>query len=193
MGIIDRILLLLHALALAFLSLVALALCAQHVSFNFVWTNFLYLTGRWETAASFAVLLLISLRLLRVSLSFGKSRRDKSLAEAVVVHGNIGDVQVTVSAIRDLVERTARSVRGVRDVKLDVIAPRPAGANAPDAPINVRIKIVVGQEVRVTEITDQVRDLVKRTLTDIVGLGAVAIDVMIDGISNTNVQKQRVV
>lgn len=191
MGIIDRILLALYTFVLSILSIGVMVLCSQFVPFDFVWTNLTYLSNQWETVIGGAVFLIISLRLLKVSLSSRpRPHQDK---EAVVVHGKAGDVHVAVSAIKNLTDKTTRLIKGVRDVKIEVFAERPKKSSVEDAVVKVKIKLVIGQEDNVIMVSDQVQDAVKDQLTTIVGLSTAEIDVLIEDISNASVQKQRVV
>lgn len=194
MGFLDRFFLALYALAVLLLSLGVAVLCTQLVPMELVWTNFIYLCGRWETVAGAAVFFLLSLRFLKVSLSV--SKRPKLQKEAVIVRGEMGEVQVAVEAVRNMVDKTARSVRGVRDVKTEVTAafmPSKKGDVAAQQQVKIVVKIVIGQESNVTEVSNQVRTLVGNGLTNVVGLSDFDLEVRIDDISNASVQKQRVV
>ena len=193
MAILDRLFFLIYALAILALAGGILVLCTGFVPFDFVWTNFVYLSGRWETVAVAAVFLLLSLRLLKISLT--PEKRAKRQKEAVVVHGKMGDIQVAVEAIRNMVDKTARSVRCIRDVKVQVVAleAQPKTENEAAQQVKVIIKAIIGQEGNVINISDQVRSLVKENLVGIVGLNEFEVEVLIDDISNAPLQKQRVV
>lgn len=187
MGFLDRFFLLIYSLAVFVLSIGILILCTQLVSFDFVWTNFIYLSGRWETAVVAMVVALISLRLLRVSIKFDKMPRVHK--EAIVVHGNIGDVQVAVDAVKNLIDKMARSIKGVRDVKVQVHVKMVDAIEK----MSITIKLVLSQENNVIETSDMVRETVKGSLNQIVGLTDFDLEVIVDDISNAPVQKQRVV
>lgn len=193
MAILDRLFFLIYALAIMALAGGTLVLCTGFVPFDFVWTNFVYLSGRWETVAVAAVFLLLSLRLLKISLT--PEKRAKRQKEAVVVHGKMGDIQVAVEAIRNMVDKTARSVRCIRDVKVQVVAleAQPKTENEAAQQVKVIIKAIIAQEGNVINISDQVRSLVKENLVGIVGLNEFEVEVLIDDISNAPLQKQRVV
>lgn len=192
MGIIDRILLFAHAIVSAVLFLGIAALSTRLVPLDFVWTNFLYLIGRWETGAFAAVFFFVSLRLLFASLGSG-TKRPREGKEAIVVRGALGEVRVAVAAVKNLADKSARSVKGVRDAKTEITVEAAKKGAAQDSAVRLKTRLVVGQESRVAEVSDQVRELLSRGMADIVGLDAVQIDVQVDDISNAPVKAQRVV
>lgn len=192
MGILDRILLMLYTILIAVSSVGVLGVCLQLIPTDLVWTSFLDLYGRWETGAVGFVLLMVSLKLLIASVSSNKKKTEVR-KEAVIIHGQLGDVQVSVGAVKNLVDKTARSVKGVRDVKIEVLIEAPKSGSTEDGAVKVNLRIVIGQESHVVEVSDEVRELVKNSLMNTVGLTAVSIDVTVDDISNASVQKQRVV
>lgn len=77
--------------------------CLQVVPAAYVWNEFLYLSGRWETGAVALVMFLVSIQLFGLTFSSGKKTRyDK---EAVVIHGAMGDVRIAIEAIKNLLIR----------------------------------------------------------------------------------------
>lgn len=193
MGILDRFILLIYSLSILVISLVVLGVFAQLISPAYLWENFVALAGGSAAIASAAagfagfIFVLLSLYLLKVSVRF--SAKEKKLQEAVVVHGSIGDVQITVEAIKNLVDKKARSVKGVREVKVKV----EVKTNADKENVNIRTTLIVGQENNITEVSDQVRQAIKESLSNVVGLEMFNVDIVVDDISNAPVQKQRVV
>lgn len=190
MLIIDRILLAMYTLAMTIVSFGVIVLTLRFFPEDVVWTNLMFLLSRWETGGVAFVFMLISLRLFKVSFSSSKLRPSE---EAIVIHGALGDVRVAFDAIKTLVDKTARSIKGVRDVKIDVIVKNDKQGNAADAEVKIKIKIVVGSESNVPEISDQMQQLVKEKLKNTVGIDVDEIDVLVENISNANLQKQRVV
>lgn len=188
MLIIDRIMLAMYTLAMTIVSLGVVVLTLRFFPEDVVWTNLIFLLSRWETGAVAVLFMLISLRLFKVS--FGSSNLQTS-DEAIVVHGTLGDVRVAIIAIKTLVDKVARGIKGVRDVKINVIAKNNKQGNLED--IAVKIKIVVGPESNVPEISGQMQQLVKEKLKNTVGIDVGEIDVLVENISDANLQKQRVV
>lgn len=190
MLIIDRMVLAMYTLAMTIISLGVIVLTLRFFPEDVVWTNLLFLLSRWETGGIAFVFMLISLRLLKVSFSSGKLQ---SSAEAIVIHGTLGDVRVAIVAIKTLVDKVAHSIKGVRDVKIDVIVKTNKQENLEDTDVKLKLKIVVGPESNVPEISDQMQQLVKEKLKNTVGIDVDEIDVLVENISNANLQKQRVV
>lgn len=189
MGILDRILLAVYAIALAILSLGAIVLCTQWISADFLWTNLSYLRGRWETMAGAAVFFFASLRLLRVSLRWEKKAQRP--VETVVARGEMGEVNVAVDAVRELACRTTRAVDGVLGASVDVL-----GVTAqPDDQARLRLKITaqIGGEQQIVAVSDEVRRKVLESLAHVAGLTAVDLDVLVDDMSDGGSAKGRVV
>lgn len=191
MGIINRVLLFFYTIGIALLSLVVIALCLQLVPASYAWNEFLYVCGQWETVAIALVVFLISIQLFGLSVSTAKKvRYDK---EAVIIHGEMGDVRVAVEAIRNLVEKTARAVQGVRDVKERVTAQVPKGSPTTDAAVHIELRIVIGKENNVTEISDEIQKRIGDNLQNIIGLKDYKVEIVVADISNAALAKQRVV
>jgi len=98
MGIINRVLLFFYTIGIALLSLGAALFCLQVVPAAYVWNEFLYLSGRWETGAVALVMFLVSIQLFGLTFSSGKKTRyDK---EAVVIHDGAGPVLYLIEKVR---------------------------------------------------------------------------------------------
>jgi uncharacterized alkaline shock family protein YloU len=190
MLIIDRIILAIYTLAMAIVSLGVVVLTLRLFPEDVVWTNLIFLISRWETGGIAALFMLISLRLFKVSFS---SSKLQSSDEAIVIHGTLGDVRVAIIAIKNLVDKVARSIKGVRDVKINVNVVSNKQGNMEDTAVRIKIKIVVGPESNVPEISDQMQQLVKDKLKNTVGIDVGEIDIVVENISNATVQKQRVI
>lgn len=190
MGIINRILLFVYTIGIALLSLGAVVVCLQIVPLSYVWNEFLYLSGLWETIAGAVLVFIISIQLSGLSFA-GNSRKIHAVKEALVIHGELGEVHVTVEAVRNLLERTARSVPGVRDVKVKVQAM--AAKNSPDTQLQIQIQLVIAQDFQVSGLSDEVQKRVQQHLQEFVGIKEYRLDVVIGDISNVSTTKQRVV
>jgi len=188
MGVINRILLFIYTIAFAVLSLAIVVLCTGIIPIDLVWNNFLYLCGRYETGVVAFVVFLVSIQLMGVS--FSSNKKTKSAHEAILIHGDLGDVSVAVDAVKNLVDKTARSVRGIRDVKVHVLAEAVKGAV--DTNVSTHLVIVIGQETNVTEISDQLQTAIKENVKNILGLETLTVTIAVENITNVALQKQRV-
>lgn len=189
MGLINRFLLFIYTLAIALLSLGVIAICLDAVPEHMLWNEFTYAAAQWQTIAIAVVVFLWSIHLLGGSLSGRKSaRKDR---EVILVHGAAGDVGVAVEAVRNMIDRSVRTVYGVRDVKAAVTAER---RSETDSFVNIDLRIVIGQEKNVAGISDAIHEVVRQHMEDILGMGDFGLHVAVKDISNAAVaKKQRVV
>lgn len=190
MQIIDRIILALYTLAITVLTLGIIVLTLQFFSEEFIWTNFMFVISRWETGGIAVIFLLMSLRLLKVSLTRSRASQND---EAVIIHTAIGDVRIAVIAIKNLVEKVIRSINGIRDVKIYIIVERRQQNQLENTNVRIESKIVVSPESDVIRISDQIQQMVKEKIKTTIGIEVDEIDVLVEDISNAGIQKQRVV
>ncbi len=193
MGIINRLLLFLYTISFALLSLGLIVVCLQIVPAQYIWNDFLYLSGRWETGAVAFVVFLWSIHLL--SMSFVSVKKVSYDKEAILVHGSMGDVRVSIAAIRNMVDKVTRRVSGVRDVKVQVTAERSKTKEdlPEEASVRIKIRIVIGQESNVSKISDAIQDTVQSHLQEFIGLKNFSVNISVADISNAAIEKQRVV
>lgn len=102
MGILDRIILTIYTFLLAFLSLGVILLALNLISLELVWTSISMIRGQWEAALIGLLFFMVSIRLLLAGI---RSRRNKG---TIAHHTAIGDVHITLEAVKNLVEKTAR-------------------------------------------------------------------------------------
>lgn len=179
MGIINRFFLFVFALFLVMLSLGVLAVCF-HIVPEHYWLNELrFALSRPETIAASVVVFLLSLHLLLLSFS-RQSPRKTTHGELVMVESSIGEVGVDLEAVRGLVEKLVRDVRGVRDAKVKVQSARKGEGD----PLSVSLALIIGQETNVAEVSAAASGLVSRQLAKILGYSQVPVEVMITDITN---------
>lgn len=189
MGIINRFFLFLYTLVFALLALGVVALTFQVVPAHVLWNECQYALAQWQTGAAAFVVFLLSIHLLGCSLASGK--REHEDHEVILVQGTSGEVRVAVAAVKNLVDKVARMVVGVRDLKLKVKAVRKDGQQSAVA---IRLRLVIGQETNVTVVSDKIRQEVQRHLEDVVGIKDFALDIAVTDITNAPLaKKQRVV
>lgn len=170
MGILDRIILTIYTFLLTFLSLGVILLSLRLISTDWVRTSIDSIAGHWEAGLIGAVFLLVSLRLLLAGL---RSRRG---GKSITHHTNLGDVHVSLDAVENLVEKTARHTRGVRGVKVSV--------QHVDAGVSVMLKIVVSPDSNIPTVTDEIQQRVSESIKSTVGVEPADIRVMVDNIAN---------
>ncbi|GMA99186.1 alkaline shock response membrane anchor protein AmaP [Pelosinus sp. IPA-1] len=178
MGIFDRIILSIYTLLLAILSIGVILLSLRLISLEWVWTSISLLSGQWEVGLVGAVFLLVSIRLLLASI------RSHRIKETIVHHTNMGDVHISLDAIKNLVEKTARHTRGVRGVKVRV--------SHDGKGLKVSLKAVVSPENNVPSVSEELQKRVHAYIKNTVGVELVDVQILVENISNDFKSKQRV-
>lgn len=179
MGIIDRIILSIYTLLLAVASLGVTLLSVRLISLEFIWTTLSYIHGQWEVGFVGVLFFLVSVRLLLAGMRTRNGER-----ETIVHHLDMGDVHISLDAVKNLVEKTARHIRGVRNVKVVV------GHN--EQGIRIRIKAVVSPESNVPSVSVEMQKRVQEYVKNTVGVELIDIQIFIENISNDFKAKQRV-
>ena len=179
MGIIDRIILSVYTLLLAVASLGLILLSMRLVSLDFIWTTISYINGQWEAGFVGALFFLVSIRLLLAGVRSRVNGKD-----SIVHHLDMGDVHISLDAVKNLVEKTARHIKGVRNAKV-LVSHNEQG-------IRVRIKAVVSPESNVPIVSSEMQKRVQEYIKNTVGVDLVDIQIMIENISNDFKTKQRV-
>lgn len=189
MGIINRFFLFVFTVFMVMLSLGVLAVCLQIVPEHY-WLNELrFALGRTETMAGAVVVLLVSLHLLLLSFS-RHTPKAVSHGELVMVKSQAGEVGVALDAVRGLVDKLVRDVRGVRDAKVKVFSVKKEG----EPPLSVSLSLIIGQECNVADVSAAASELVSSHLSKVLGYGQVPVEVTIADITNASPdRKHRVV
>lgn len=180
MGIIDRIILLIYTLLLIILSVSVILISLRLIPLELVWTTLAAIYGQWEVVLAAGVFLLISIRLLLASFRSNSSHTK----DAIVHHTDMGDVQITLDAVKNLVEKTARHTRGVRDVKVYV--------KHYVEGLKVDLRIVVSPESSVPAVSAEIQRRVHEYIKNTVGIELADIRILVENISNDFKTKQRV-
>lgn len=170
MGIIDRIILSIYTLLLAFISMGVILLSLRLISLDLIWTGISHISGQWEAGLIGAVFLLMSIRLLLAGL------RSSLVKDSIVHHNDMGDIHISYDAIKNLVEKTARHTRGVRDVKVIV--------NRDGQGLKVSLKVVVSPEVNVPSISAELQQRIHEYIKNTVGVELTDVEVFVENISN---------
>lgn len=179
MGILDRIILSLYTLLLTFLSLGVILISLRLISLEWVQTSISYLYGHWEAGLTATVFLLVSVRLLLAGL------RVRSEAKNTIVHHtDMGDIHITLDAVRNLVEKVARHTRGVRGVKVFVVHNEQG--------LKVTLRTVISPESNVPSVSSEVQRRAHEYIKNTVGVELADIQVLVENISNDFKSKQRV-
>ena len=189
MGIINRFLLLIYALAVACLSLGVAALALQIVPESMLLNEYRYLMTeqQWPLVAGGIVAFLLSIHLIGCSFSSGAGERTSGAL--LVLHGKVGDVSVSLDAVHNLVEQTASTIAGVRSLKAKVSVLK-TSVKA-EARLALRIAIVIGKETNAAAVGDEIRAEVQRYMQETLGVDDFAMEVVVEDISNAPLAKKK--
>lgn len=168
MSLVDRVLLTVYTFALmvtAALSLVvSLGDARPFLAFELAFQT---TEGRWVTGAVSLLVLIASLRLLYSAFA---------QPQVQVVHETeLGQVRISRDAVEHLIQRVARQVRGVRDV-------RPRVQIGPEG-IIARARLTVSPDVNIPALAAQVQDELRRTVREVVGVELAELHLAVENIT----------
>lgn len=167
MGLLDRLLLTVYTVALMVFSAISLVVSLGYRSPFLAFQAALRGQARWLTGAVSLLVLVASLRLL-----YSAFRRPR----AHVVHETeLGEVRVSREAVANLMQRVARQVHGIRDVRPDV------GIGAEG--IEARLRLWVSPDVNIPALAAQVQDELRRAVREVVGVELFALSLRVENIS----------
>lgn len=177
MGVGNRLLLALYALATMALT-VALAGILVPILPEREWLNEVrYVTGRPEVLAGIVVYFLVGVHLFLCAFA---TKRTKKSAEVCLLTKVSGRVHVSLVAIQSVVLRVARGVSGVCEVAAKI---SPLRQDAEET-LRIGLKLTLRSGVSVRETADAVSELVRRELAHVLGMEGVQIEVEVAEISD---------
>ena len=171
MGLLDRVILTIYTLLLAFLSLVAIAVGLRLIPLPYIWTSVTSAYGRWEMALLAAVFFLVSVRLLLAGV-----RTQQRHKAALITHTDIGDIHIALDAVESLMAKTARHTRGVRGAK--------ARVTRDEQGLTVTIRAAISPESSVPDVSAQIQQRVRDYARKTVGVELNDVRVLVDAITN---------
>ena len=192
MNVINRIILFFYSLAFGAVSLLVMALYARVLPDAQIWNEFLYLCSRWETLAGAALVLLLSLYLLLGC--FSSSSKEVSANEAVIVRGKMGDIRISVAALKNMADRIARSTNGVRDAKIRfrLVKNKDAKGDKNKAlQPAFKLRLVIGENCDIVAISDDIKYQLTHQLNDYIGIENAKIEIAVDSISDRPAARKR--
>ena len=178
MSIIDRIILSIYTILLTVLSLLSILLSVKILPQQYWQQGLSLIYGRWEAALIGGIFFLVSIRLLLAGL---RSRRGPN---KIVHQTEMGVVEITIGAVEDLIAKTARHTRGVRDAKVNI---KQLGDE-----VKVDMRIVVGPEYNIPKVAAEIQTRTQEYLKNTVGLTMAEVRILVNDISNEFKSKTRV-
>jgi uncharacterized alkaline shock family protein YloU len=188
MGIINRFLLFVYALCIGAVSVIVAGVCLNLIPER-MWLNEVrFAIARPDVLAVLAIVLLLSLYMLKVSLSTKEGPRERVPAELMLADGENGKVRVSAEAVQGLAERAATTIKGVREASVR-IKPMKVG----DTSISLAVSVVLSQGISVPDVGERVSEVIRREMSDSLSLSDTKVDVSVTDISNAPVDRKRVV
>lgn len=178
MSIIDRIILSIYTILLTVLSFIAIMLSLKILPQEYWQQGLSYIYGQWEAALIGGVFFLVSLRLLLAGL---RSRRGPG---KIVHQTEMGVVEISIGAVEELIAKTARHTRGVRNAKVHI---RQLGDE-----VKVDMRIVVGPEYNIPTVATEIQQRTQEYLKNTVGVTMSEVRIFVNDISNEFKSKSRV-
>lgn len=171
MGLFDQILLGLYTLSLTLISaLLILVAFGWELPLAALQQVLLDPTGRWALAIVAALFFLSSVRMMRLALSVRKSN------EALVRQSELGEVQVSLAAIENLVTRLGKQVDGVRDLKCRV--------GGGDSGIRLHLRAAVAGDMHIPGLAERLQEALQRQVRQVVGVDVEYVRLRIDEIGD---------
>ncbi|NGZ74169.1 alkaline shock response membrane anchor protein AmaP [Saccharibacillus alkalitolerans] len=175
--IVDRLLLFVYSITILILSIFAILLLSRSVRMP---VDFRFdLPTLSVLIAAAAVLILISLRMLYVSL-----RRSRGHLNSVDQRTSLGDIQISVETIENLCLKAASRVKGVKEPRTRIRMTEPG--------LEVQIRAIIDGEHAIPLLTEEVQRGVKEFVQDITGIPVAAVSVYIAGVVQNQAFKSRV-
>lgn len=170
MNIIDRIILTLYSFFIAALSLLLLLVPISPWAYD--WTNYLLHSYRlaWQNMMIPIFFLGVSIRFLISGIKSNKINKN-----AVIRHTPFGEVKITLQAIETMVQKSAKVVPGLKDIK--------ATALYLEDGLLIKIKAAALSDVNIPESTVKMQQNVKQYIEEYTGISVKEIKVMIDDIA----------
>jgi len=176
MRIMDRILLAVYTVLIIILSIVAIAVSLHLIPLE---TMYAYIQSVYDSLQIAIVVLIISLLFLIISLELLLSGvRHKAPRGALLKADESGSVMLSISAIDSMVQRSARMIEGVRDIRSSVSVDADG--------TKIMLSVQVEQDVNIPELTDNLQAQVKEYLEKYGGIKIKSLAVRIDSISPAN-------
>ncbi|MCQ4085886.1 alkaline shock response membrane anchor protein AmaP [Saccharibacillus sp. JS10] len=175
--IVDRLLLFLYSVTILILSVLAILLLSRSISvpvdFRFDLPTLSIVIG------VLAVLILISLRMLYVSL-----RRSRGHLHAIDQRTDLGVIQVSVETIENLCLKAASRVKGVKEPHTRIKMTEPG--------LEIQLRIVIDGEYPIAGLIEEVQHGVKDFIQDITGIPVASVSVYVAGVEQTQMIRSRV-
>lgn len=175
--IIDRLLLFLYTLAVMAASCYALAAAFHLIPYRLaeqLVTDLYYDSfTAYSWIAGFAIVLLISIRLLYVSLRKGQE------VSTIDQRTEYGDIRISLETVENLSLKAAGRVRGIKDFKAKV--------RVTNAGLDIVIRTLVDGDSSIPAMTEEIQQAVKSHIEEITGIPVATVSVYVANLATSPV------
>ncbi|HHY76395.1 MAG TPA: alkaline shock response membrane anchor protein AmaP [Firmicutes bacterium] len=171
MGILDRVVLSLYALALTIISFLTLLVTfGWREPVEWASTIMMSSSGRTTVGVMSALIFLAGIRFIYYAF--------KRMPDQAVIHdGSMGEVRISLVAVRSLVSRVVSKIPGVRDVKTRVYLSKDKTG------IRVALDVKAALDANLPELSDKIQKAAAGYVQDIVGVAVESVKVTVSDIS----------
>ncbi|MGE5673699.1 MAG: alkaline shock response membrane anchor protein AmaP [Mycobacterium leprae] len=173
MGLFDSIIFTIYTLALMVVSalMVVGAMFPSWIKPH-LWLEDMLTTprGQWGVGIAGLAFFVVSLRLIFFAM------RGQGGGRPVVHESELGEVHISLGAVENLVQRTARAIKGVREIKAVV-------TNGKDG-LAVVLKGTISPEVSIPEVSEEIQNAVRQYVKRVVGVEMTEIRLDVTNIAN---------
>lgn len=181
MNLFDRFILAIYSLALIVLSCVMIAVTSgwfspelfrPYIDQILAGTNIAYLIVA-------ILFLIVSLRFFLSSFQFKRNKEDRGIRQ----RSDLGEINITVQTIQTIVERVARRVKGVRDLRSSV--------KVIESGTVISLKVSVDGETPFPELTHKLQTDVKEQVESITGILISEVKVVVTEVAQQEIYAAR--
>ncbi|HWI65996.1 MAG TPA: alkaline shock response membrane anchor protein AmaP [Symbiobacteriaceae bacterium] len=170
---VDRIVLSMYTLALAALSglMIVVAIAPERVQPQRWLEESLATTGgRWWIGLVGALFFGVSMRLIYVA-----AKRSGG-GQPVIHETGLGVVAISLDAVENLVRKTARSIKGVREIRA-IVTHRKDG-------LGVHLTATISPEVSIPQVSEEIQTSVRQYVKRVVGVELADVRIQVENIAN---------
>jgi len=177
MNLFDRFILTLYSFALIVLSAAGIGLALQVIPSSYVQALVQQIYTGYGPNIPYLVVavifLIISLRFFFSAFSFRKPKAEKGIRQ----RSDYGEINITLQTIQTIAERTARKVKGVRELKTTVKALESGNI--------ISLRVSVDGETPIPEMTQKMQSEVKAQVELIAGVEITEVAVVVTEVANS--------
>lgn len=111
----------------------------------------------------------------------------------MVVDTPSGAVQVELAAIKEIVERIALSVQGIREAAafVSVSGGSKSSDTAGAASLQVELRVVLTDQASLGTVSEQLKENIRQDIMEILGIDNVPVSIRVTNVSNASAQAKR--